>query len=96
MNTETDTKTVLDEIANRKPQVILNDEDQYIEIMEKDGTTLYEDYSYKAVDTPLKLLQLLYFLSGKTIFSVNLMKELITTCGDKFGFAVEPFDADPN
>ncbi len=49
-----------------------------------------------AVDTPLKLLQLLYFLSVKNIFSADLMKELITTCGDKFGFAVEPFDADPN
>lgn len=89
MNTETDTKT-------KKPQVILNDEKEQIEIMEKDGIALYKAYPYEAVNTPLTLLQFLYELSSYNIFSADLVKELIVKCGNKFGYAAGSFAVDPN
>ena len=94
-NSVIDLPKALDESMKQKPRVIMKDDDKYIEIMDATGDGMYEDYSYAAVDTPLKLLRLIFYLSERQIFSADLIHELIWKCGDKFGYDVESFEADP-
>lgn len=96
MGIEIDIVQELDSIKRRKPQVVMNDGERYLEIMNPDGSGLYEDFSYEAVETPHGLLKLIYFLSTKTIFSAALIIELVQKCSNKFGYEMAPFDADTN